>query len=494
MPKLLCQAFTEYYGSLESKDNWDGLIYKLYNHEAFLYEDIKILVEECSCLEIASSDQYLIFCRNFYQLILSFEFSSISKDEKFDLVYSLYRKLVKHRNYGFGQLTSLYNLVIGYSLGFEDQTFFKKLELDSSNLFQSGNDILGQHLPKIHLLSEKALVLCLTGIQMQNLKLINSSIKCCYFLMQLLDQQCTVPLGLWVKENEFKTSDVFFGYTLLFCFSYLVTSNSEYQEVYERLFSQLDSYLQDQGSLAPLYPLMMKYLEKLRFNKTLIYTGQEFEISDFQEINRLFGLASFKAGKINLNLTCSGIQSGIGTLSKKDIKIVSMGPHLLPLGESSSFGIHRVPSLKERAFKDIESSIKEDKFSFSGWTRVVSQNKNLSDSWLYINAELDDVNCLMNFEIKHQKEKKDVYIAFFVKASKATISTNFHLLPGSLDRYLGKAEKVTFGSISTTLKINTNAKTEMQVIPLAGQGHFWDADFLLAYLLEDEERFSFDIS
>ncbi len=493
MPKLLSQAFTDYYDSLSSKDSWDGLISKLYHHQSFLYEDIKPLIEECFGVDIVSNESYLFYTRNFYQLLISFKFSSVSEEEVFQLAYPLYRKLVKHQNFCLGHLSHLYTLIISDFLGFEDQGSLDKLDLSSPALFQSGFAKNENHLPKLQLLAEKALLLCLAGVQMQNLELINSAVKCCYFLKQLVDPSGFFPSGLWIKESEYNNLDILTAYTTLFCFSYFVTSNEEYKVVYEKLLAQFQVQLEKESSVLPLYPLMTKYLQKLCESNPLLYTGLEFSRDDFSDINKLFGLATFTSDVFHLSVTCSGFQSGIGSLSKGDVKIVSMGPHLHPLGDSKSFGIHRLPLLKERSFKDIQCSDKENEGLFSGWTRIVSSDNALSDSWLYIQSKLDAKKCFLNFEIKHQQQKKDVYIAFFVRAEKATISTNFHLLPGSLDRYLGKAEKITLDCGRSSLKLSTDSKTEMQVIPLAGHNYFWDADFLVAYYLEDEKKLSFEI-
>lgn len=493
MPKLLSQAFANYYDSVKSSSKWHKLLNKLYQDQPFLYEDIKPLIEECLNDDISSSETYFLFLRDFYQILIGFKLSNAPEDRLFGLVYPLYRKLIKHQNFCQGYLSSLYTFVISKMLGLKPPSYIESFDLSSPQLFQSGINQVEYHLPKLHFLSEKALVLCLAGIQMQDVQFINAAIKCCCFLKQLVDSCGYFPNGLWVKENEWHSLDFLCGYTVLFCFAYIVTSHEEYQKIYDNLLKQLEPLLQNHEGLLPLYPLMTKHLEKLSESNSLISTGLTFTKEDLDEINKIFGLASFTLNDIHLNITCSGFQSGIGNLSKGFVKVVSMGPHLLPLGDGKFFGIHRQPILKQRAFKDVETVSSGDSSSFSGWTRVVSLDSKLSDTWLYVQSRLFNKTCFLNFEVKHQKEKKAVYMAFFVKAEKATISKSFHLVPGSLDRYLGTAEAVTFYKESSSLKFSTDSKTEMQVIPLAGHNYFWDADFLLAYNIKDEDKLSFEI-
>lgn len=493
MSKLLHRAFVDYYHALKSKDSWDFLIHKLYKHETFRYEDIKALVEECFVMDISSSDDYLFFCRDLYQLLMALEFSPDLKEKALDLIYPLYRKLIKYRYWHIGHLADLYLSVISYFLGIEDLSCIDHLDLSSAKLFQSGYKRNEQYLPKKTFLAEKAIILYLTGIQLNDIRFINAAIQCCYFLMQFVDKERCLIAGLWEKETEFNMLEALSGFCLLFqCFSFY-TSQSDHQRIYENLVVHLENYLHKSTRLHSFYPLLNKLIEKvLSTSKPLNFSSESKKI-DLQQLNEIFGFRSFCSGELELNLTCSGYHSGIGTLSKKDVKIVSMGPHLAPLGETTVFGIHRIPMLKERAFKDIQSQNEDHRFNFSAWTRLVSDHSQLSDSWLWIQSEVSEQKCRLNFEIKHLKKQKQVYMTFFIKAKKATVSKNFHLIPGSLDRYLGKVEKVQFFSDKASFEIATNSQEKMQVIPLAGQDCFWDADFLLAYVLEDEKKVSFEI-
>ena len=60
------------------------------------------------------------------------------------------------------------------------------------------------------------------------------------------------------------------------------------------------------------------------------------------------------------------------------------------------------------------------------------------------------------------------------------------LSPGALERYQGKIARVTFEKDGEILSLHPEFEGEMQLIPLAGKHHFWSADFLIAFPINEK--------
>jgi hypothetical protein len=141
----------------------------------------------------------------------------------------------------------------------------------------------------------------------------------------------------------------------------------------------------------------------------------------------------------------------LGALKCGSIEIPAFGPHLHPLNDSTMFGVHRTETV---------------------WSAVSAQK----EIWF-------DVQCSeTGFTTRFMGVAPNIslFFVFFVKAELAFVGEDL-FPPRSLQRYHHRAQKVTFHSHQDRLTIENKIATKMQLIPLAGEGCFWDSDYLLAY-------------
>lgn len=141
----------------------------------------------------------------------------------------------------------------------------------------------------------------------------------------------------------------------------------------------------------------------------------------------------------------------LGALKCGSIEIPALGPHLHPLNDSAMFGTHCTES---------------------AWSAVSAQKE------IWFDFQCSDTGFASRF--MGVTPGISLFFVFYVKAQLAFIGEDL-FTPRSLQRYHHHAQKVTFYSDQDRLSIENKIATKMQLIPLAGEGCFWDSDYLLAY-------------
>ncbi len=172
-----------------------------------------------------------------------------------------------------------------------------------------------------------------------------------------------------------------------------------------------------------------------------------------------------------VNASSKFLDTGVslGALRSKEIsgvEIPAFGPQVHPLNDSKLFGIYQPRS-------DLK------------WSSVFAKK----DVWLettpWIEKDVVDVRfygLTPDFPIS---------FVFYVQAESARIGSELYL-PKSLHRYNGLAKSVRFERKGSSLSIENICASKMELIPLAGEGCFWDSDFLLAFEISPHnERASF---
>jgi|GEM_PF-2490507 len=160
----------------------------------------------------------------------------------------------------------------------------------------------------------------------------------------------------------------------------------------------------------------------------------------------------FHSSNLQGILTFLGRGTSLGILRGTDIEVRAFGPQALPLNDLKGFGIERT----------IEG---ED-----NWTRCFG----LPEVWFQIREFFDgglDVRFLgLSLE-------KTLNFSFYIKAPYAQIDSS-QFLPKTLNRYQGESKAVLFGG---KFQIESILPTKMELIPLAGEGCYWDTEFLLSF-------------
>ncbi|MCB1082289.1 MAG: hypothetical protein KDK63_03995 [Chlamydiia bacterium] len=201
-------------------------------------------------------------------------------------------------------------------------------------------------------------------------------------------------------------------------------------------------------------------------------------------MDRSLGLLRYSYGEMSFSATASGNQTGLAALQKKEISIVSMGPHYAPLGVEGNYGVRRLSNGSQEGFKDLTIQSEEGRGKIEGWTRTSCQSAEESiESYLYFQflAEKEGLSLTVR---KSHDTKEELFFVFFVSAELATLEEDGALFPKTLKRFEGKAQKVVFEKNASRLEIAQKFEGEMQIIPLAGGNHFYSADFLIAYPLK----------
>lgn len=146
-------------------------------------------------------------------------------------------------------------------------------------------------------------------------------------------------------------------------------------------------------------------------------------------------------------------------------------------GKGTSLGMIRAGGIEIRAFGPQSASLN---FGISGqgmngWTRTAAY----PEVWLEMKHAVDDERLQLNFRLIGIQPEWPLSIAFYVKSQSCQIGAEV-LKPKSLRRYHGEVKEVSF---ENKLKIESGQPHKVEVIPLAGEGCFWDCEFLVSFEL-----------
>lgn len=166
----------------------------------------------------------------------------------------------------------------------------------------------------------------------------------------------------------------------------------------------------------------------------------------------------FHSAQIQGVLTLLGIGTSLGAFRANEIEVRAFAPHAAPLNELKGFGIERVLEGEDRWTRSI------------GFPGVWLEVKDFFENGLDIRFLGLDVDSSLHF-------------SFYVKAPRAQIGMAC-FTPKSLNRYRGESAPVFFGE---KLQIESLLPTKMELIPLAGEGCFWNTDFLLSFEIHPVE-------
>lgn len=160
--------------------------------------------------------------------------------------------------------------------------------------------------------------------------------------------------------------------------------------------------------------------------------------------------------------TLSGFAAPLGSMCHGDVEVRAFGPQFYPLTQSHLFGVQGRHSAETIDLSHI-----------SGWTRCFGQPA----VWLYAAFHQGCFGYTLNLRWSGLVPEKKGGFAFYIKANQAEIYSHT-FRSGSLERYRGRTPCVSFQEGALTITF-ANPRL-IDIIPLAGKGCFWDADFLLA--------------
>ncbi len=181
----------------------------------------------------------------------------------------------------------------------------------------------------------------------------------------------------------------------------------------------------------------------------------EFGASEDREIGYWLSRADIGA----VALTLCGRKCGMGAIRIGEIEIASFGPQTGSLNETSSFGI-------------------QTNYSTDGWCCPVGAK----EVWFQIRPEVQQ-NCIhFRWNQVGIDPKKKMYLNFYVLADECRLDFK-SFKPRSLAKFSGRADSIVFRRVGELAAFQASWPIEVDLIPLAGEGCFWGASFLLAVAL-----------
>jgi hypothetical protein len=203
------------------------------------------------------------------------------------------------------------------------------------------------------------------------------------------------------------------------------------------------------------------------------------------------GIFAWKREEETFFSTASGCKSGMGAHLFRDVGILNFAPQKLPLGECERFGLAgraMVFSFEEKG-RGVEIASTCRLASSRSGTNEIDGLMNSSYSGLWISAklfyELHQMRLVAQLEGTSALE--NWVFSFFIKGKFCFVAGSHKLAPRSLDRYLGPPQEVEVRGERGKCSLQASGAAKMEVIPLIGGDHFWGADFLIAYTLEERD-------
>lgn len=203
------------------------------------------------------------------------------------------------------------------------------------------------------------------------------------------------------------------------------------------------------------------HLLRSAFNKEQKKVEEESRY--FQALQRVLPQLEEKASSLEIcsiqtqnGFTAAYINEGkgvpLGAISSQNIAVPALGPQAYPLNNPWLLGVDRVIAHRD-------------------WAGVSAY----PEIWMETSYTPD-----LEARFFGLKGETPLAFVFYVQAKKAELGSDVYLSK-SLRRYKDKSQKVTFEREGSQFSIENRFSCKMELIPLAGDGSFWNADFLLAF-------------
>lgn len=332
--------------------------------------------------------------------------------------------------------------------------------------------------------------LSLLALMTERIDFQESALNLAYWQLNTLDCEGIPFAGLFVRETEGTPLPRLCLSYLLFQSASRLTKDSPFNAIAERLLKKIEEHIKKtKEKIDPLWMLIEKWLEK--------YPIQSQEPLELPEniYDPSTALIGYRSSSGHVLCTLHGAGTGLGTFRLgEDIEIISYGPQYLPLAECKGFGIEG-NALSDQGIRRSIIEWRRHSFLMKGCTRLVDQPAESSlglgifrGIWLEVSQEYMKPNLHLKTSFLAFEETESIAFNFFVKASSCVIDGKI-LKPKTLERYEGEVCTIVLQGKESALELrNLVCSKTMQVIPLAGENHFWGADFLIAYILSPGQK------
>lgn len=235
-------------------------------------------------------------------------------------------------------------------------------------------------------------------------------------------------------------------------------------------------HIREKQKEIPLFPkILCKWITTLPNEPLTLSPLGKYAIAPTQD------WAVFHEENFEGALTFSGIHSGLGEIHFQDVHVVSFGPKHFPLGDMSSYGIFH-PIFPSKKMGEAYFSFRDGRLLGEGWIRLCHKKALLhvgSEIWLKLHIKVDPQTIELVYSRLPFSSDPSFLLAFIIEAKSCQVD-GITLLPGSLDQFCGTPPRVlSFRGKEASIQFFLENVAKVHIIPLAGNGCFFDGSFLV---------------
>ncbi len=235
----------------------------------------------------------------------------------------------------------------------------------------------------------------------------------------------------------------------------------------------------------PIYSLFQqeggeRYAELEEANRsffdTLAYEPEE----EYHFVDSELGIVSHRTHDKTVVCLASGCKSGMGVFLVRNGGVLNFGPQLHPLGACSGFGLagrgQHIKASDNALSYQCRLAAPHERDTGIPWLEDSGYSATWVESACTVDSDLLRISC----SLEGFRPLSDLLFTFFIKADACFIAGSHKLIPRSLDRYRGPAQSIQIDGLTLSFEEGFHA---LEVIPLAGDGNFWGADFMVSLTL-----------
>lgn len=350
-------------------------------------------------------------------------------------------------------------------------------------------------LPQPKLQAEMGAVWAILGKVANDGNLLSSASKVAEWQMtHTIDHRAHPTHGLFWKESQASLVEILCANTLLFHSVATFCANSEMEDLAQKQEAFLSGNVDNENLTFLAYVSILSL-----WIDSLVTTPipQEF-ILQKSFCDPHVALIGARSEDSHVACTLLGSNTGLGTFCKDDISVINYGPQLFPLGDCKNFGIERTFRPESESNPEAFFEAREEGFVLKGTCKVATQSDAASTKplvapghsgiWMDVSQVYSPGELNLEVSSYGLEANESLAFAFYVNGLSCDIK-GMKVSPRSLDRYEGKVETIHIRGEHSSIKIEAPSPAQsLQVIPLAGDDHFWSADFLLAYSIPVEPK------
>ena len=201
----------------------------------------------------------------------------------------------------------------------------------------------------------------------------------------------------------------------------------------------------------------------------------------------------YRKERLSVMASLAGCNSSMGSVHYDDVSINAFSPQVGHLGESDYFGFLGSSLLKNSIDAQHKLDREDHFFSLQGTVGLPNNKTALKKvnpfkfitQWLDVSLQYTE-NAL-NISIESLGVKAPFYFVYYVKAKKIHIDGREFLSTGVLDQYKGQPKSIDLIGSRHRISLRTiELDSEVKIIPLQGEGDFWESNFLIAFHLNEK--------